>query len=112
MSAAEGADFCAARGDQDHVRHPDEEAGADDAGYGSEVAFEARRISNLTHPAVEHEVAVVGDELASIVVGADARLQPQTRPCCSTQRVAVRAASRRAVPWSETVEATSLTGWG
>src|SRR5260370_31916358 len=77
MSAAEGAGFCAARGDQDYVRHPDEEAGADDAGYGSQVALEARRISNLTHPAIEHEVAVVSDELAPIVAGADARLQPQ-----------------------------------
>ncbi len=77
MRAAEGADFCAARGDQDHVRHPDEEARADDAGDGAQVAIEARRISNLTHPTVEHEVAVVGDELASVVAGADNRLQPQ-----------------------------------
>src|SRR5579872_2726333 len=59
--------------------HVDEQTGADYARNREQVALEARGIRNLLHRAIQDRVAVVGDEVAAVVVLARRAPNPQLR---------------------------------
>src|SRR5579872_4637479 len=63
--SAQGGDFSVVRCDQYDIGNSQKESGAHHARHRQQITFEASGTLNCRYPAIEDQIAVVGDELAA-----------------------------------------------